>query len=150
MDKNYDCCDANGDVRGLCFICIGDLTKMTKETITHVRKCLNKEYAVAYWIYNNFNDEWEKNKLTWFMKMKELKKLQVNWKLVEGHIGIFIQEDAQEEDVETDEFTCECCDDYLKKKWFARHDCGCKLICEKCITRHDQECEDYIEQQKSL
>ena len=40
---------------------------------------------------------------------------------------------------------CECCDEILNGKYFARHECGCKLLCEKCIKRHDAECEGWKE-----
>jgi len=47
------CCNSNGDVRGMCFTCIGNLEDMTLQEIVEVRKCPNLHYAVAYWLNNN-------------------------------------------------------------------------------------------------
>lgn len=44
-----------------------------------------------------------------------------------------------------DEVSCECCDKKLTTYTFnARHECGCKLLCDDCVIIHDAECEEYI------
>jgi len=48
-----ECCNSDGDVRGMCFTCIGNLEDMTLQEIVEVRKCPNLHYAVAYWLNNN-------------------------------------------------------------------------------------------------
>lgn len=52
--KDLSCCDSNGDVRGMCFCCLGDLSKVTLKQIVALRKCPNLTYAVAFWLFNNF------------------------------------------------------------------------------------------------
>ena len=47
------CCIEDGDVRGLCFTCIGDLDKMTLKQLAQLRTCPNLCYAMAYWLHNN-------------------------------------------------------------------------------------------------
>ena len=39
---------------------------------------------------------------------------------------------------------CECCEE--KEGTNARHDCGCKMLCDDCVVKHDRECEDYNEE----
>jgi len=104
MDKNYKCCDGNGDARGLCFICIGDMDNMTAKTILEVRKCPNKNYAIAYWIYNNHNEELEKNWLKKFMGIDELSLLEPDWRYVSNHIrGFEIDDDEDTDDDENED-----------------------------------------------
>ena len=55
------CCDSNGDVRGMCFVCIGGLDSITADAITKVRACPNKAYAIAYWVWNNQVSDWHKH-----------------------------------------------------------------------------------------
>jgi len=59
---------------------------MTADTIIEVRKCPRLEYAIAYWIYNNHNDEYEKMGLwdeetSWY-KNEHLKLLDPDWSWV--------------------------------------------------------------------
>ncbi len=51
------CCKAYGDVRGMCFTCIGNFSTMDVETLLRVRACPHTPYAIAWWFYNNFWDE---------------------------------------------------------------------------------------------
>ena len=57
MDKHTNmekpCCDRSGDVRGMCFTCVGDLESMTLKQLTKLRTCPNLRYAMAWWFYNN-------------------------------------------------------------------------------------------------
>ncbi len=46
------------------------------------------------------------------------------------------------------EFICDCesCGEQRPINWcHARHICGCKIICMKCIAKHDSECETFLE-----
>jgi hypothetical protein len=51
------CCEANNDVRGMCFATIGDLHNMALWQVLEMRKCPNLEYAVAWWIDNKFHND---------------------------------------------------------------------------------------------
>jgi len=43
---------------------------------------------------------------------------------------------------------CEACGEWLElNELNARHDCGCKFICNKCIKQHDEECDEYKNQE---
>jgi hypothetical protein len=54
-------CRENGDVRGMCFTCIGDLNDMTVRELKEVAwNCPNTPYAMAYWLHNNHHEVWEK------------------------------------------------------------------------------------------
>lgn len=48
------CCKPDGDVRGMCFTCIGDISEMPFHELIRVSKCPMLEYAFAYWVYNNY------------------------------------------------------------------------------------------------
>jgi len=63
--KSKPCCVLNGDVRGMCFTCIGGLPKMTADAILRVRRCPNTPYAIAFWIFNNHHDKYEADKEFW-------------------------------------------------------------------------------------
>jgi len=39
---------------------------------------------------------------------------------------------------------CEMCSEPYGDDWFERNDCGCKILCSKCIKDHDKECPDYL------
>jgi hypothetical protein len=60
------CCNSDNDifgacdVRGMCFTCIGDMSQMTADDILRVRQCKNTPWALAWWIWNNHNDEFVK------------------------------------------------------------------------------------------
>jgi hypothetical protein len=44
-------------------------------------------------------------------------------------------------------FICEGCDKSIEEHYMnARHDCGCKLMCDSCCEIHDKECEEYKNQ----
>lgn len=60
MSANQKCC-RGGDVRGLCFTGIGDIAKMTDEVRVEVSKCPSTPYAIAYWFWNNHNDDFSTN-----------------------------------------------------------------------------------------
>ena len=53
-------CNEHTDVRVTCFGYIGFLPNMTADTILRVRKCMQTPYAIAYWICNNYHDEYLK------------------------------------------------------------------------------------------
>lgn len=38
---------------------------------------------------------------------------------------------------------CEVCDEKTYN-YHDRNDCGCKLLCKKCVKIHDEECEDFV------
>jgi hypothetical protein len=44
---------------------------------------------------------------------------------------------------------CEWCDIELNNLFFARHECGCKLLCSSCVLHHDKECEEWKELSKT-
>jgi len=119
----------------MCFTCIGDLSKMTADTIIKVRKCPRLEYAIAYWIWNNHNDEYEKmglwNEETSWYKNEHLKLLDPDWSWVAEAIYEITNDDAYdnacEECYETD---CEC------------EHCGECCVCGECECEEDTEEED--------
>lgn len=42
-------------------------------------------------------------------------------------------------------FQCEACDEEgFDEDAHIRNDCGCKLLCHKCVDKHDKECKDYL------
>jgi len=44
--------------------------------------------------------------------------------------------------INSDEYNmCEVCDDKVATHW--RHECGCKGLCDDCVIKHDEGCEDY-------
>jgi hypothetical protein len=47
------CCDENGDVRGMCFSRLGDLSQITLEKLLQVKKCPQLCYNLAFWLHNN-------------------------------------------------------------------------------------------------
>ena len=51
--NGQECCNGKGDVRGMCFARIGDLTKMDDTIIQRVRKCPSKNYCIAWTALNN-------------------------------------------------------------------------------------------------
>ena len=54
-------CSKDGDVRGMCFTCIGDLNDMTVREVKEVAwYCPQTPYAMAWWIHNNHHEVWEK------------------------------------------------------------------------------------------
>lgn len=53
--------------------------------------------------------------------------------------GEFLCRDCHDPDKEDN--LCEACDE--EPGVHARHECGCKMICDRCIIRHDKECDDY-------
>jgi hypothetical protein len=97
-NKVSNCCNSNGDVRGMCFTCIGDLTKLSYKTIQLVSNCPSKNYAVAYWIWNSHNDEYEKNGLKKFMNLDELNLLKLNWAKINSIIKSF-NEDTEDDSI---------------------------------------------------
>ena len=50
-------CDCGPDVRGMCFCCIGDLTKMDADHIKKIQKCDKNAYAIAHWFHCNIYNE---------------------------------------------------------------------------------------------
>lgn len=39
---------------------------------------------------------------------------------------------------------CSSCDEVFSNEDLnSRNDCGCKMICDDCLKKHDKECEDY-------
>ena len=46
-------------MRGMCFTCIGDMSKMTADDILRVRNCECTPYAIAYWFYNNHHESYK-------------------------------------------------------------------------------------------
>ena len=84
MKSNNQCCKSNGDVRGMCFTCIGNLNEMTADTIEIVNKCPNLSYSVAYWIHNN--NDGEETKTSKWRETRFLHKLNINWSEVYSKI----------------------------------------------------------------
>jgi hypothetical protein len=108
---------------------------MNATTILEVRKCPSKNYAIAYWIFNNHNDEFRKNGIQKFMENYELSLLNPDWDCISVDIRGFELDDEYD--------SCDVCDDWCDE-WFDRNDCGCKILCKRCVKDHDQDCEDYI------
>ena len=101
--SNTQCCRGQ-DVRGMCFTCIGDLSKMTADTILKVRNCPGRDYAIAYWIHNNHGCEkyYEKRGI-WadeFQKNEYLALLNPNWGWVDEAIYEIEHDDDDDEEDE--------------------------------------------------
>jgi hypothetical protein len=87
------CCNENGDVRGMCFTCIGDLTKMSADTILRVRKCPSKNYAIAFWLWNN----------DCYKECRNLPVLQLlvsDWSVIDDYIRSFDKDDDTDDEDE--------------------------------------------------
>ena len=88
MEKK--CCNEDGDVRGMCFTCIGDLTKMSAETILRVRKCPSKTYCIAWIAWNNqCYKEWR--------NLPALQLLEPDWSAIDKYIWGFDHDDTDDE-----------------------------------------------------
>ena len=53
-------CSKGGDVRGMCYICIGDYDDMTIREVKEVAwRCPQTPYAMAWLLHNNEHELWE-------------------------------------------------------------------------------------------
>jgi hypothetical protein len=68
---------------------------MTNETIEIVNKCPNLSYAVAYWISNNNDGEYEMTKTSKWRETRFLHKLNINWSEVYSEIYALTHDDEE-------------------------------------------------------
>ena len=101
--SNEMCCKPWGDVRGMCFTCAGDLTKIDGDKLKRVRECESKNYAIAFWIWNNHNYEYNRyglNILNMFKNMKGITQLNPDWSIITKYILSFDSDSDSDDEKE--------------------------------------------------